>query len=87
MTNTPTPSTSRRDSRFWFVAFAFMVVMAFATVPTPLWSSFAQRDHLSSLTITIVFAAYAVAVALSLFLADISPTGTGDGGWWVWAWR
>ena len=43
--------------------------MAFTTVPTPLWSLFAQRDGFSSLTITLVFAAYAVAVALSLFLA------------------
>ena len=43
--------------------------MAFTTVPTPLWSLYAQRDHFSSLTVTIVFAAYALAVALSLFLA------------------
>ena len=43
-------------------------VMAFTTVPTPLWSLFAQRDRFSSLTVTLVFAAYAVAVALSLFL-------------------
>jgi MFS family permease len=41
--------------------------MAFTTVPTPLWSLYAQRDRLSSLTITIVFAVYALAVALSLF--------------------
>ena len=71
MTNPVSPSTSRRDGRFWlwFVAFAFTVVMAFTTAPTPLWSLFAQHDRFSSLTITIVFAAYAVAVALSLFLA------------------
>jgi MFS family permease len=54
---------------FWAVAFAFTTAMAFTTVPTPLWSLYAQRDHLSSLTVTLVFAAYAVAVALSLFLA------------------
>lgn len=53
----------------WTVAFAFTVAMAFTTVPTPLWSIYAQRDHFSSLTITLAFAAYAVAVALSLFLA------------------
>jgi MFS family permease len=71
MTNTVSPSSSRRDGRFWFwfVVFAFTVVMAFTTAPTPLWSLFAQHDRFSSLTITIVFAAYAVAVALSLFLA------------------
>ena len=43
--------------------------MAFTTVPTPLWSLYAQRDRFSSFTVTIVFAAYALAVALSLFLA------------------
>ena len=71
MTNTPSSSTIVRGARLWFwiVAFAFAVVMAFTTAPTPLWSSFAEHDHLSSLTVTIVFAAYAVAVALSLFLA------------------
>ncbi len=71
MTKTASSSANRRDRRvsFWLVAFAFTVVMAFTTAPTPLWSLFARHDRFSSLTITIVFAAYAVAVALSLFLA------------------
>ena len=60
---------ARNTIGFWAVVFAFTVTMAFTTVPTPLWSLYAQRDHLSSLTVTLVFAAYAVAVALSLFLA------------------
>jgi MFS family permease len=51
------------------VVFAFVTVMAFTTVPTPLWSLYAQRYRFSSLTITIVFAVYALAVALSRFLA------------------
>jgi MFS family permease len=59
----------REATGFWAVAFAFTTLMAFTTVPTPLWSLFAERDHLSSLTVTIAFAAYAVAVALSLFFA------------------
>ncbi len=56
--------------RFGFaaVAFAFLAVLAFSTVPTPLWSLYAQRDDFSSLTITLLFAAYAVGVAASLFL-------------------
>ena len=62
-------STSRRRVGFWLVAIAFATVMAFTTVPTPLWSLYAQRDGLSSLTVTMVFAVYAVAVAVSLFLA------------------
>jgi MFS family permease len=54
---------------FWVVVFAFVTAMAFTTVPTPLWSLYAQRDRFSSFTVTIVFAVYALAVALSLFLA------------------
>ncbi|MDQ6778326.1 MAG: MFS transporter [Actinomycetota bacterium] len=50
------------------MALAFTTAMAFTTVPTPLWSLYAQRDRFSSLTITLVFAVYAMAVALSLFL-------------------
>jgi MFS family permease len=68
--NTPKADPTRRYRLgFWSVAFAFTAVMAFTTVPTPLWSLFAQRDHFSSLTITVAFAVYAIAVALSLFLA------------------
>jgi MFS family permease len=59
----------RHGLGFWTVGFAFTVAMAFTTVPTPLWSLFAQRDRFSSLTVTLVFAVYAVAVALSLFFA------------------
>lgn len=51
------------------MAFAFTALMAFTTVPTPLWSLFARRDDFSSLTITVAFAVYAVAVAISLLLA------------------
>ena len=69
---TPTDSNSvtrpqRSAIGFWLVAFAFTTAMAFTTVPTPLWSLYAQRDRLSSFTVTIVFAVYALAVALSLF--------------------
>jgi MFS family permease len=68
--NNPTPPPARRYALgFWGVAFAFTALMAFTTVPTPLWSLFAHRDGFSSLTITVAFAVYAVAVAISLVLA------------------
>ncbi|HEV7640047.1 MAG TPA: MFS transporter [Gaiellaceae bacterium] len=54
---------------FWAIAFAFVVVMGFSTVPTPLYSLYAARDGFGSLTITVVFAAYAFGVIASLFLA------------------
>jgi MFS family permease len=53
---------------FWAVAFAFLVVMAFSTVPTPLWSLYRERDGFSAFVVTVVFAAYAVGVTVSLFL-------------------
>ena len=62
------PRARRNGFGFWVVAFAFASVMAFTTVPTPLWSLYAQRDGFSSLTVTIVLAVYALAVAVSLFL-------------------
>ena len=61
------PRSSGSGVGFWVVAFVFTTAMAFTTVPTPLWSLYAQ-DGLSSLTVTIVFAVYALAVALSLLL-------------------
>jgi MFS family permease len=54
---------------FWAVAFAFLTVMAFSTVPTPLWSLYRERDHFSAFVVTLVFSAYAVGVVVSLFLA------------------
>ncbi len=62
-------STTHPRFGFWAVALSFTTAMAFTTVPTPLWSLYAQRDRFSSFTVTIAFAAYALAVALSLFLA------------------
>jgi MFS family permease len=54
---------------FWAVAFAFIVVMGFSAVPTPLYALYAARDGFGSLTITLVFAVYAFGVIASLFLA------------------
>src|ERR1700761_2244487 len=67
--NNPNAERTRYGFGFWAVAFAFTALMAFTTVPTPLWSLFARRDGFSSLTITGAFAVYAVAVAVSLVLA------------------
>ena len=50
---------SRVGSGFWVVAFAFLIVMAVATLPSPLYGLYRTRDHLSALTITVVFAIFA----------------------------
>ena len=56
------PAADRRgahSSGFWTVAFAFLIVMAFATLPSPLYGLYRTRDHLSAFTITIVYAIWA----------------------------
>jgi MFS family permease len=41
------------------VAFAFLIVMAVSTLPSPLYGLYRIRDHLSALTITVVYAIFA----------------------------
>jgi hypothetical protein len=53
------PHRRRPGSSFWVVAFAFLIVMAVATLPSPLYGLYRIRDHLSALTITVVFAIFA----------------------------
>jgi len=56
----PAPSATRRDAiGFWAVAFAFLIVMAFATLPSPLYGLYRTRDNLSAFTITLVYAIWA----------------------------
>jgi predicted MFS family arabinose efflux permease len=48
------------------VAFAFLIVMAVATLPSPLYGLYRTRDHLSALTITVVFAIFAAGTIATL---------------------
>ena len=61
-------SAARHDYGFWAVAFAFLVMMAFSAVPTPLYAIYQARDGFPTFMVTIIFAAYAVGVMLSLYL-------------------
>lgn len=54
---------------FWVIAAAFLVVISYAAVPTPLYAIYQARNGFSTFTITIIFAAYAAGVMLSLYLA------------------
>jgi MFS family permease len=51
---------------FWAVAFAFLIVMMFATLPSPLYGLYRTRDHLSAFTITVVFAIFAAGTIITL---------------------
>lgn len=53
---------------FWFVAIAFLTLMAFGTVPTPLWSIYQTRDHFGATTVTVAFAVMVVGAAASFRL-------------------
>jgi hypothetical protein len=65
-----TQATPRRHGAgLWAVAFAFLTVLAFSTVPTPLYAIYQARDGFSIFLITVIFAAYAVGVILALFFA------------------
>src|ERR1700704_4576452 len=57
----PTPATQdhRGGSGFWTVAYAFLIVRAVATLPSPLYGLYRTRDHLSALTTTVGFAIFA----------------------------
>jgi MFS transporter len=48
------------------VAFAFLIVMAFATLPSPLYGLYRERDDLSAFTITIVYAIWAAGTIAAL---------------------
>src|SRR5271170_2066614 len=62
------PAVQRRrpGSGFWAVAFAFLIVMAFATLPSPLYGLYRTRDHLSALVITMVYAIFAAGTIITL---------------------
>ena len=55
-----------RHSGFWAVAFAFLIVMAFATLPSPLYGLYRERDGLSAFTITVVYAIFAAGTIAAL---------------------
>lgn len=61
-----TSSRGAHGSGFWVVAFAYLIVMAFATLPSPLYGIYRARDHLSPFTITVVFAIFAAGTIAAL---------------------
>ncbi|MDR0346135.1 MAG: MFS transporter [Nocardiopsaceae bacterium] len=65
----PRPAAAGRHGlAFWLVGYAFLVTMAFSSVPTPLYVLYQARDGFGALMVTVIFAAYAAGVIASLFL-------------------
>jgi MFS family permease len=55
----PAAEIRRHRSGFWAVAFAFLIVMAFATLPSPLYGLYRTRDDLSAFMVTVIYAIFA----------------------------
>jgi predicted MFS family arabinose efflux permease len=72
-TTAPAPAPAGRHvpprTAFWIIAAVFLIVMAYSTVPTPLWSLYQERDGFSTFAITLAFAAYAAGTVIALFFA------------------
>jgi Sugar (and other) transporter len=80
-TDAPTVSATRQHvSAFWIVAFAFLIVMAFATLPSPLYGLYRERDHLSAFTITIVYAIWAAGTIAALIAVPFTAARVGRRG-------
>ena len=65
----PTVTSARHRFAYWTTAVSYIAMQAFSTLPSPLYGLYAERDHLSPLTITLVYAAYAAGVVVSLIFA------------------
>jgi MFS family permease len=76
----PTSVARRHVSGFWAVAFAFLIVMAFATLPSPLYGLYRERDHLSALTITVVYAVFAAGTIVALIFERLVVARVGRRG-------
>jgi MFS family permease len=75
-----TSATRRHRSGFWAVAFAFLIVMAFATLPSPLYGLYRTRDHLSAFTITVIYAIFAAGTIAALLSVRFLATRLGRRG-------
>jgi len=72
--------TRRHRSGFWAVAFALVIVMASATLPSPLYGLYRIRDHLSSLTVTVIYAIFAAGTIAALLSVQFIVSRAGRRG-------
>jgi predicted MFS family arabinose efflux permease len=76
------PATIGRRYRTGFLAvvFAFLVVMSFATLPSPLYGLYRERDHLSTLMVTVVYAVFAGGTIAALLCERVVVARVGRRG-------
>jgi MFS family permease len=76
----PAPETRRYGLGFWSVAFALLIVMASATLPSPLYGLYRIRDHLSALTVTVIYAIFAAGTIAALLSVGFIAARAGRRG-------
>ena len=76
----PAAQTRRYRCGFWAVTYALLIVMAFATLPSPLYGLYRTRDHLSAFTLTVVFAIFAVGTIAALLSVRFIAAWSGRRG-------
>jgi hypothetical protein len=62
----PAAQERKGGSGFWTVTYTLLIVMAFATLPSPLYGLYRVRDHLSAFMITVIYAIFACGVIVTL---------------------
>jgi MFS family permease len=62
----PAASLRRHGSGFWTVAFAFLIITAVATLPSPLYGLYRERDLLSAFMVTVIYAIFAGGTIVAL---------------------
>ena len=70
----------RHRSGFWAVAFALLIVMASATLSSPLYGLYRIRDHLSAFTVTVIYAIFAVGTIAALLSVGFVAARAGRRG-------
>jgi Sugar (and other) transporter len=73
-------AAGRYRAGFWAVAFAFLIVMAAATLPSPLYGLYRERDNLSAFTVTVIYAIYAAGTIATLLSARFIAARIGRRG-------
>jgi MFS family permease len=76
----PATQERRHGSGFWTVAYALLIVMAFATLPSPLYGLYRTRDRLSSLMITVIYAIFAGGTIVTLLAVPFIAVRLGRRG-------
>ncbi len=72
--------TGRYRSGFWAVAFALLIVMASATLSSPLYGLYRVRDHLSAFTVTVIYAIFAAGTIVALLSVGFIAARAGRRG-------